>query len=115
MIGQSFSITVVLFKPIATLAEVPGILPLNAGKKPIPKTQREISKSQQDPYVNPETGNTRGNPNGDGKLNRGEQLSFKDDNTKPFSLGFKEIDEAIDEARKKNKVVSLNESADETK
>jgi hypothetical protein len=65
------------------------------GKKPIPKTQREISKSQQEPYVNPETGETRGNPNGDGKLNRGEQLSFKDDNTKPFSLGFKEIDEAI--------------------
>jgi hypothetical protein len=38
------------------------------GKKPIPKSQREISKSQQEPYVNPETGETRGNPNGDGKI-----------------------------------------------
>jgi hypothetical protein len=65
------------------------------GKKPIPKTQREISISQQDPYVNPETGNTRGNPNDISTFNRGNQTSFRDDNVKPFSLGFKEIDEAI--------------------
>jgi hypothetical protein len=65
------------------------------GKKPIPKTQRELSISQHDPYVNPETGETAGNPNKTGKLNRGEQVSFKDDTVKPFSLGFKEIDEAL--------------------
>ena len=65
------------------------------GKKPIPKTQREISISQQDPYVNPETGNTRGNPNDISTFNRGNQTSFRGDNVKPFSLGFKEIDEAI--------------------
>jgi hypothetical protein len=65
------------------------------GKKPIPKTQRELSISQHDPYVNPETGETAGNPNKAGRLNRGEQVSFKDDTVKPFSLGFKEIDEAL--------------------
>lgn len=65
------------------------------GKIPVPKTQREISLSQQDPYVNPETGETRGNPNGITDVNRGKQVSFRDDTTKPFTLGFKEIDEAI--------------------
>jgi len=65
------------------------------GKIPVPKTQREISISQQDPYVNPETGGTRGNPNNFSGVNRGNQVSFRDDNTKPFTLGFKEIDEAI--------------------
>ena len=65
------------------------------GKIPVPKTQREISISQQEPYVNPETGETRGNPNANPPFNRGEQVSFRGDNTKPFTLGFKEIDEAI--------------------
>ena len=67
------------------------------GKKPIPKTQRELSKSLQEPYVNPETGETRGNPNDSSfdPKNRGNHISFKGDTTKPFSLGFKEIDEAI--------------------
>jgi hypothetical protein len=66
------------------------------GKKPIPKTQREISTSLQTPYVNPDTGETRGNPNDAANLNnRGNQTSFKGDMVKPFSLGFKEIDEAI--------------------
>ena len=67
------------------------------GKKPIPKTQREISTSLQSPYVNPETGETRGNPNDSAydPKNRGNQVSFKGDTVKPFSLGFKEIDEAI--------------------
>lgn len=65
------------------------------GKIPTPKTQREISNSQQVPYVNPETGETRGNPNDFSGFNRGNQVSFKNDTTKPFSLGFKEIDEAI--------------------
>jgi hypothetical protein len=65
------------------------------GKKPIPKSQREISISQQDPYVNPETGETAGNPNPSSTFNRGNEVSFKDDTVKPFSLGFKEIDEAL--------------------
>jgi len=65
------------------------------GKIPTPKSQREISISLQDPYVNPETGETRGNPNDTPRINRGNQVSFRDDTSKPFSLGFKEIDEAI--------------------
>lgn len=65
------------------------------GRKPTPKTQREISISQQESYVNPETGNTRGNPNDSSTFNRGEQTSFRNDTTKPFSLGFKELDESI--------------------
>ena len=68
------------------------------GKTPTPKTQREISISQQQPY-NPPQGAMgfaeTGNPNPISTFNRGEQVSFRDDTTKPFSLGFKEIDEAI--------------------
>jgi len=60
------------------------------GKIPTPKTQREISISQQEAFDI-----TRGNPNSASTFNRGNQVSFKDDTTKPFSLGFKEIDEAI--------------------
>jgi hypothetical protein len=60
------------------------------GRKPIPKTQRQISISQQEPYVNPETGETRGNPNGEKPYteNRGAQISYKGDTTKPLQLGF---------------------------
>ena len=65
------------------------------GKIPTPKTQREISISQQDPYVNPENGMTAGNPNAISTFNRGNQISFRDDTTKPFTLGFIDIDEAI--------------------
>jgi hypothetical protein len=65
------------------------------GKKPIPKSQREISLSQHESYVNPETGVTAGNPNSSSTFNRGNEVSFKDDTVKPFSLGFKEIDEAL--------------------
>jgi hypothetical protein len=68
-------------------------------KKPTPKTQRELSTGLQKA-----TDVTRGNPNA--KLNpnenetgiefnRSEKLSFKDDNTKPFSIGIKDLDEAI--------------------
>ena len=66
---------------------------------PRPKTQREIllSNPVQDTYKNPENGETTGNPNRafpDDK-NRGNQISFRDDKVKPFSLGLKENDEAI--------------------
>lgn len=62
------------------------------GKKPIPKTQREISTSLQQPYDQ-----RYGNPNDmqfDPK-NRGNQVSFKDDTVKPFTLGIQDIDEAV--------------------
>ena len=66
---------------------------------PRPKTQREIllSNPVQETYKNPENGETTGNPNRafpDDK-NRGNQISFRDDKVKPFSLGLKENDEAI--------------------
>ena len=60
------------------------------GKIPTPKTQREISISQQEAFDT-----TRGNPNNAAKMDRGNQVSFRNDSTKPFTLGFKEIDEAI--------------------
>tara|TARA_R110002153_G_scaffold243308_3_gene398612 strand:+ start:546 stop:1505 length:960 start_codon:yes stop_codon:yes gene_type:complete len=68
------------------------------GKTPRPKTQREISISQQQPYVPPQGAMgfaETGNPNPTPEFNRGDQVSFRNDTTKPFSLGFKEIDEAI--------------------
>tara|TARA_R100000734_G_C3307570_1_gene98154 strand:+ start:290 stop:1231 length:942 start_codon:yes stop_codon:yes gene_type:complete len=68
-------------------------------KTPRPKTQREIllSNPVQDTYVNPDTGETTGNPNRafPERNNRGNQVSFRDDKTKPFELGLKENDEAI--------------------
>ena len=68
------------------------------GKTPIPKTQREILNSQITPYNPPEGAegfSQTSNPNPPSTFNRGEQTSFRGDTTKPFSLGFKEIDEAI--------------------
>ncbi len=68
------------------------------GKIPTPKTQREILNSQIEPY-NPPAGSPgfseTGNPNDAGTLNRADQVSFRDDTTKPFTLGIKDIDEAI--------------------
>ena len=64
---------------------------------PRPKTQREIllQTPSQQPYVYPD-GTVNENPNlADGRNNRGNHISFRDDNTKPFSLGLKENDEAI--------------------
>ena len=70
-------------------------------KTPRPKTQREIllQTPSQQPYVFPD-GTVNQNPNLDGtgidgRTNRGNHISFRDDNTKPFSLGLKENDEAI--------------------
>jgi len=68
---------------------------------PRPQTQREIllQTPGQQPYVFPDgTVNENPNLNGtgiDGRTNRGNHVSFRDDNTKPFSLGLKENDEAI--------------------
>lgn len=63
------------------------------GRKPIPKTQREISvdlHTAHDP--------TMGNPNYSAtspRNNRALQTSFEDDTVKPFSIGIQDIDEAI--------------------
>ena len=77
-------------------------------RKPVPKSQKEISRSQQEPYVNPENGDTRGNPNEPSKFeqftkteqngldhNRSNELCFKNDTTKPFTVGLQDIDESI--------------------
>ena len=68
------------------------------GRKPTPKTQKEISISQQTPYVPPSGApgfSPTGNPNNANTTNRGNQISFKGDNTKPFSIGIQDIDESI--------------------
>jgi hypothetical protein len=62
--------------------------------KPTPKSQRDISVNQHKSTYNP-----AGNPNyadpAVGEINRALQTSFKGDNVKPFSIGIKDIDEAI--------------------
>lgn len=60
------------------------------GRKPIPKSQKEISKGLQDPYDK-----GRGNPNSDTGFNRGNETSFNGDSVKPFSIGIQDIDESI--------------------
>jgi hypothetical protein len=77
-------------------------------RKPIPKNQKEISNDLANPYINPENGETLGNPNipsdfrqftptqqNGVDFNRSEKLSFKEDTTKPFSVGIQDIDESI--------------------
>jgi hypothetical protein len=61
-----------------------------AGRIPIPKTQKEILVNQQVPFDV-----ERGNPNKSNDLNRATQTSFRNDNTKPFSVGLQDIDGAI--------------------
>jgi hypothetical protein len=61
-------------------------------RKPIPKTQKQISNSLVEPYDI-----TQGNPNNavpDPK-NRALQTSWKGDTTKPFSVGIQDIDESV--------------------
>jgi hypothetical protein len=79
-----------------------------SARKPNPKSQKQISNDQVDPYIFPETDESLGNPNipsdfnqftaneqnGIG-FNRSEQMSFKGDTTKPFTLGLQDIDESI--------------------
>jgi hypothetical protein len=77
-------------------------------RKPNPKTQLQIQNEQIEPYVFPESEESFGNPNipsefnqftaGDQSgidFNRSEQMSFKDDTTKPFTVGLTDIDESI--------------------
>lgn len=68
------------------------------GKKPIPKSQKEISQDLQSTYSPPESnGNVLSNPNDseyDSDL-RGNHKSFKGDKVKPFSISIGDLDEAI--------------------
>jgi hypothetical protein len=72
-------------------------------RKPTPKTQREISKGLQTPsdakMGNPNDANEKNQfpPVNQANLpfNRSEQMSFKGDDVKPFSVGIKDIDESI--------------------
>ena len=72
-------------------------------RRPTPKSQRELSEKLHVPYSAQE-----GNPNkaADNKqfppenetnipFNRSNQMSFKDDTTKPFTVGLKDIDDSI--------------------
>jgi len=60
------------------------------GRIPIPKTQKEILVDQQVPFDV-----ERGNPNKSNNPNRATQTSFRNDNTKPFSISLQDIDGAI--------------------
>ena len=75
----------------------------NQYRRPTPKSQRELSEGLQTP-----TDSQAGNPNNAANnkqfppenqanipFNRSEQMSFKDDTTKPFTVGLKDIDESI--------------------
>ena len=77
-------------------------------RKPVPKSQKEISNEYVNPYVNPENGETLGNPNIPSEFqqftpteqsgidfNRSEKLSFTDDHTKPFAVSIQDIDESV--------------------
>jgi hypothetical protein len=59
-------------------------------RTPIPKTQRELSTKQ---HTASDT--EMGNPNSANSINRGDQVSFTGDTTKPFSIGIQDIDESI--------------------
>ena len=70
-------------------------------RKPRPKTQREISEANVDPYngINPNTAtqySSNPNVNQSGvEFNRSEKVSLKGDTYKEFTVGIQDIDEAI--------------------
>jgi len=68
-------------------------------RKPIPKTQRQLSVEQQKAFDtrrgNP---NARTNPNESETgipFNRSTKLSYRKDDVKPFSIGIQDLDEAV--------------------
>jgi|TARA_R110001592_G_scaffold3851_3_gene22028 hypothetical protein len=68
-------------------------------RKPIPKTQKELSIDQQTPtsarYGNPNIPvPSNENPTGI-TFNRSEKMSWTGDTTKPFTIGLKDLDEAV--------------------
>ena len=65
-------------------------------RKVTPKTQREISVSQQEPLTPGGPGFApTGNPNNANGIDRATQTSFKNDTVKPFSIGLEDLDWAI--------------------
>ena len=76
-------------------------------RKPIPKTQRQLSLEQQEAFKGIENRGDSGNPNlSDGnfnanvqstgiEFNRSKEMSFKDDDTKQYYVGIQDIDEAV--------------------
>ena len=68
-------------------------------RKPIPKTQKELSTDQQRPssarYGNPNIPLNSNESETGIPFNRSEKLSWTGDTTKPFSIGIKDLDEAV--------------------
>ena len=72
-------------------------------RKPVPKSQKEISKDLQTPYdvhrgnPNDVTPGPQYPPNNEANVdfNRSTKMSFKGDTTKPLTIGIKDIDESI--------------------
>ena len=68
-------------------------------RKPIPKTQKELSIAQQTPsserYGNPNIPVSSNLSETGIEFNRSEKLSWTGDTTKPFSIGIKDLDEAV--------------------
>lgn len=62
-------------------------------KKPIPKTQRELSQATVTPYAVEQYVSTKIGIND--KSNRGTHRSVKNDNVKPLTVGLRDIDETI--------------------
>jgi hypothetical protein len=62
-----------------------------AARKPQPKSQKEISIGLQQPYDLAKVGN----PNSLSTPNRATRTSFRDDTTRPLTLGISDIDESI--------------------
>jgi len=58
-------------------------------RKPIPKSQKELSDNTRESYT------VDGITSFDSKINRGEQRSVKKDDVKKFSIGLRDIDETI--------------------
>ena len=72
-------------------------------RRPVPKSQRELSEGLQTPFdaqmgnPNKAADNKQFPPENEANIpfNRSNQMSFKDDTTKPFTVGLKDIDESI--------------------
>ena len=76
-------------------------------RKPIPKSQLTLSTGKQTAFRGIEDRGEAGNPNSSISppnpnytetgidFNRSNQMSFRDDNTKQYSVGIKDIDEAV--------------------
>src|SRR6056300_1298656 len=65
------------------------------GRKPIPKTQRQISNSLITSYDKTQGNPNLANPELSPEVDRSNKISFRGDTTKPFSVSIQDIDEAI--------------------